>query len=310
MSLFYIDYSYVNINLMKPYSERTPDFQYRDALKKILREGKDVLPIHGENAKMLVGVQLKYNLENGFPVITERDMAGPFFTGALAEHIAFLNGARTQKELEKFGCKWWKKWVTKEKCDIFGLPEGDLGDGSYGAAWTSFPTKEGEPFNQIKHFVKQIIERPYLRTHIISPWIPQYTLQHDGLTRKVVVAPCHGWIHALAFPEKKELTIHHFQRSGDFPVGVPFNIIQYAAFGMMIAQIMNYKFTDIVYTFSDAHIYASQFEFVEKILEREPRKLPTVSLDPNIKNIFDFRPTHFNLSDYKPHEKMIIPTPV
>ncbi len=295
---------------MKSFAERTPDSQYQDALRKILREGRDVLPIHGEKAKMLVGVQLRYNLENGFPVITERDMQGPFFTGAIAEHIAFLNGARTQAELEKFGCKWWSKWVTKEKCEIFGLPEGDLGPGSYGAAWHDFPTKEGLPFNQIAHVVQQIKERPYLRTHIISPWIPQYTIQHEGLTRKVVVAPCHGWIHVLAFPETKQLTIHHFQRSGDFPVGVPFNMVQYASFGLMVAQLTGYQFTDIVYTFSDAHIYESQFEHVEKLITREPRRLPTVTLDSTITDIFNFRPEHFTLSDYEPHEKMIIPTPI
>jgi thymidylate synthase len=296
--------------MYKPISERTPDSQYRDALERILRTGHEVKPIHGEKAKMVVGIQLRYDLKNGFPLIGERDMTGPFFTGALAEHFAFLHGARTQAELEKWGCKWWSRWVTKEKCAIFGLPEGDLGDGSYGAAWATFPTKEGKPFNQIEHVVKQIKERPYLRTHFVSPWIPQYTLQHSELTRKVVVAPCHGWIHVLAFPETKELSIHHFQRSGDFPVGVPFNMVQYAAFGMMVAQLVGYTFKEIVYTFSDAHIYESQYEKVEELLKREPRKLPTVTLNPDIKDIFDFRPEHFTISDYEPHPKMTIPTPV
>ena len=262
--------------MMKPLNERVPDTQYQDTLRKILKEGREVKPIHGEKAKMLVGVQLRYDMANGFPLITERDMSGHFFTGAIAEHIAFLNGARTQAELEKFGCKWWSRWVTKEKCDIFGLPEGDLGDGSYGAAWATFPTKEGKPFNQIAHVVQQIKERPYLRTHFISPWIPQYVIQHEGLTRKVVVSPCHGWIHILAYPETKELSIHHFQRSGDFPVGVPFNIVQYAAFGMMIAQLTGYTFKDIVYTFSDAHIYESQYEKVEELLKREPKRFASI----------------------------------
>lgn len=295
---------------MKPYAERTPDSQYQDFLRKILTEGREVHPIQGEKTRMLIGHQLRYSMENGFPVITERDMTGPFFKGALAEHIAFLHGARTQAELETFGCPWWKRWVTKEKCEIFGLPEGDLGPGSYGAAWTSFPTKEGEPFNQIEHLVRQVKERPYLRTHFVSPWIPQYVLQHSGLTRKVVVAPCHGWIHVLAFPESKELSIHHFQRSSDVPVGVAFNMVQYAAFGMMLAQVVGYTFKDIVYTFSDGHIYESQIEKVKELISREPRRLPTVTLDASITNIFDFRPEHFTLSDYDPHPKMMIPTPV
>lgn len=296
--------------MYKPFAERTPDDQYQAALKKILHEGREVKPIHGEKAKMLVGVQLRYDIANGFPVITERELAGTFFSGAIAEHIAFLHGARTQAELEKYGCKWWSKWVTPEKCAIFDLPPGDLGDGSYGAAWATFPTKEGKPFNQIEHVIKQIKERPFLRTHFVSPWIPQYTLQHSELKRKVVVAPCHGWIHVLAYPETKEITIHHFQRSGDFPVGVPFNLIQYAAFGMMVAQLTGYTFKDVVYTFSDAHIYESQYNHVKELISREPRKLPTVTLDPSVNDIFDFKPEHFKLSDYEAHPKMLIPTPV
>jgi thymidylate synthase len=296
--------------MYKPLNERTPDTQYQDVLRKILREGREVKPIHGEKAKMIVGAQLRYDLSNGFPVITERDLSGSFFKGAIAEHIAFLNGARTQEELEKFGCKWWSKWVTPEKCAIFGLQPGDLGDGSYGAAWATFPTKEGEPFNQIAHVVQQIIERPYLRTHFISPWIPQYTIQHEGLTRKVVVAPCHGWIHVLCYPETKEISIHHFQRSGDFPVGVPFNLIQYAAFGLMIAQLTGYTFKDIVYTFSDTHIYESQYSHVEELIARKPKPFGIVTLDPSVKDIFAFRPEHFTLTEYEGHPKMLIPTPV
>ncbi len=295
---------------MKPFKERVPDSQYQDVLKKIMNEGRDVLPIHGEKARMITGVQLRYDMDNGFPVITERDLSGHFFRGAIAEHIGFLNGARTQEELEKYGCKWWKRWVTKEKCDIFDLSEGDLGDGSYGAAWASFPTKEGESFNQIKEVLKQLKERPYLRTHFISPWIPQYAIQHNDRKRKVVVAPCHGWIHILAFPESKELSIHHFQRSADFPVGVPFNIIQYASFGLMMAQMTGYELREVVYTFSDAHIYEGQFDNVKELLSREPKRLPTVKLDTTINDIFDFRPEHFTLEDYDPHPKMMISTPV
>ncbi|MGB3988413.1 MAG: thymidylate synthase [Minisyncoccales bacterium] len=295
---------------MKLFEQRIPDSQYGDMLKKILYEGRDVLPIHGEKAKMIAGAQLRYDIDNGFPVITERDLSGSFFKNALAEHIGFLNGARTQDELEQFGCNWWKRWVTKEKCEIFGLPEGDLGDGSYGAAWATFPTTEGDGFNQIKEVIRQLKERPYLRTHFISPWIPQYAIQHSDLKRKVVVAPCHGWIHILAFPEAKELSIHHFQRSADFPVGVPFNIIQYAAFGLMVAQLIDYKLKEVIYTFSDAHIYESQIDYVKDLISREPRRLPTVELDPEINDIFDFRPEHFTLKDYDPHSKMMIPTPI
>jgi thymidylate synthase len=289
--------------------ERKPDSQYRDVLERIYEDGEEVVPIHGEMAKRLIGPQLRYKMANGFPAITERDFSKRMFNSAIAEHVAFLNGARTQEELEKFGCKWWSRWVTPEKCAVFGLEPGDLGDGSYGAAWANFPTSEGKPFDQIENVVKQIKERPELRTHFISPWIPEYTIQHSELQRKVVVAPCHGWIHILTNPQEKTLSIHHFQRSGDFPVGVPFNLVQYAAFGLMVAKDLDYKFDEIVYTFSDAHIYESQFEDVKELLNREPRALGKVALTSEVKNIKDYRPQDFLLSDYDPHPEMTIPTP-
>lgn len=294
----------------KEMSKRTPDSQYQDLLREIMDKGEDVKPIQGESAKRIVGAQLHYNLENGFPIISERDMSGPLMKGAIAEHVAFLNGARTQADLEKFGCTWWDRWLTKEHCAKFGLEEGDMGDGSYGAAWTQFPTAEGEPFDQIEHTMKQIKERPFLRTHFISPWIPQYTTTHDGTTRKVVVAPCHGWIHVLTNPDKKELSVHHMQRSGDMPVGVPFNMIQYGVFGLMAAQAIGYTLKEVVYTFSDAHIYESQYSHVEELISRTPTTLGTVALAQTHDNIKDYRPKDFVLSDYNPHPKMRIPTPL
>jgi thymidylate synthase len=295
---------------MKAYEARTPDTQYRELLEKILRHGRKVMPIHGEASYMVVGHQLRFPFENGFPLMTERDLSGKFLQGALAEHVAFLNGARTDAELKAFGCPWWKRWVTGAKCAIFGLPPGDLGPGSYGAAWTNFPTAEGSGFNQITHLMKQLEERPYLRTHFVSPWIPQYTLQHDGLIRKVVVAPCHGWIHVFAFPETKEIQIHHFQRSADVPVGLVFNIAQYAAFGLMVAKLLGYHMTELVYTISDAHLYESQIEKVEELLTREARSFPTMTLRDGPPSIFDFRPDDFVLEEYDPHPAMTIPTPV
>ena len=294
---------------MKTPEQRTLDSQYRDALARIMRDGREVKPIHGEKARMIAGLQMRFDLENGFPLVPDRDLS-KLMKGALSEHFAFMHGARTQKELEEWGCKWWSRWVTPEKCAVFGLEPGDLGPGSYGPAWTAFPTAEGNPFNQIVEVIRQIKERPYLRTHVITPWIPQYTIQHSGLKRKVVVAPCHGYLHILAYPETKEVSVHHFQRSGDMPVGVPFNMIQYAAFTLMVAQILGYTPRELVYTISDAHIYESQYSYVEELLKREPKKLPTVTLNNTITDILGFRPEHFTLTDYDPHPAMTIPTPV
>lgn len=298
----------------KPFEERTSDSQYQDLLRRIWETGTEMKPIQGGKAKMVVGLQLRYDMRNGFPVITERDLSGKMLKMGLGEMFAFLNGERTQEGLKKYGCPWWSRWVTKDQCDKFGLPEGDLGDGSYGAAWTHFPTAEGGSFDQIDHVMKQLREMPFLRTHFISPWIPQYTIQHEGLRRKVVVAPCHGWVHIIAHPDSKQLRLHHFQRSCDMPVGVPFNIFNYAAMGLMIAHLIGYTFVEYVHTFSDAHIYEMQYGFIPELIGREPRRLPTMKLDQNavagITNIKDFRPEHFILTDYEPHPAMTLPTPV
>ncbi len=270
-----------------------------------------MMPIHGIGARSIVGHQIRYSMDNGFPLITERDLTR-IFPGALGEHIGFLHGAHTLEDLKKYDMPaiYWDRWVTKEKCEIFGLQEGDLGPGSYGAAWGTFPTAEGAPFNQIAHVVQQIKEKPFLRTHFISPWIPQYAIQHEGLTRKVVVAPCHGWIHVLVYPDTKELVVHHFQRSADIPIGVVSNIVQYAAFGMMLAQVLGYTMKELVHSFSDAHIYHNQFDAVNELLAREPKPFPTVTLDPSVTDIFNFRVAHFTLSDYEAHPKMMIPTAI
>jgi len=297
------------IDVVGYYDERQPDSQYRDLLERIYEDGEEVVPIHDVMARRIIGPQLRYKMANGFPAITERDFS-KMFNSAIAEHIAFLNGARTQEELEKFGCKWWERWVTPEKCEIFGLEPGDLGDGSYGAAWTNFPKADGGSFDQIENVVRQIREMPYLRSHFISPWIPEYTIQHSELQRKVVVAPCHGWIHVLTNPQEKTLSIHHYQRSGDFPVGVPFNLVQYAAFGLMIAKDMDYRLDEVVYTFSDAHIYESQFPAVEEMLNREPKALGKVAISGSFENVKDYRPKNFRLTDYESHSALKIPTPI
>jgi thymidylate synthase len=268
---------------MKPYNERTVDHQYQDLLKEILEKGITTPSQQGVDAITLIGPKnLHFKLENGFPLINERNMAPKIseklpvtiWQQAIGEILAFVNGARTQKELEKFGCNWWRWWVTKEKCEKRGLEEGDLGPGSYGAAFHDFPTAEGGTYNQFKNIIEQIKEFPHLRTHFISPWIPQYTIRGEGKQQRVVVAPCHGWIHIRVINNK--LTLHMIQRSCDVPVGLPQNLIQYAALALAIAQVTGTEAYEYVHSFSDAHIYVDQMPAVETMLAREPRALPTL----------------------------------
>src|SRR3989338_9177495 len=221
---------------------------------------------------------------------------------AIGEICAFINGARTQKSLEEFGVSWWKSWLTKEKCEKRGLEEGDLGPGSYGAAFHDFPTAEGVPYNQIQNIIEQIREFPHLKTHFITPWIPQYIIRGTGKQQKVVVCPCHGWLHFRIIDNK--LTLHMFQRSGDFPVGVPSNMVQYAALLMVLAHVTKTEPYEFVHSFSDAHIYVDQIPAVEELLKREPKRLPTVTMNNKKDDIFDYRAEDFELSDYDPHPPM------
>ena len=340
----------------KPFAERTSDTQYRELLRRTIETGVQSFTQMDEDAIRLVGPQLHFDLTNGFPLITERDLLAPSPTGGpsqfemgIAELCAFLNGARTLEEMRRFGCGWWAPWVTEEKCRKRGLEPGDLGPGSYGPAFRAFPTADPDiiaeikatteygsarpadavasfakikglveqikPFDQITHLVEQIRELPHLRTHIVTPFIPQYLGRGKGKQQKVVVVPCHGQLHVFTdYPARGEMTIHHMQRSADVPVGLVFNLTQYAALLMMLAQVTGYVARLLVFTISDAHIYVGandQRSVVEELLTTKPERLPTVKLDPDVTDIFTFRPHHFRVTDYHPQlERRRIKTPV
>ena len=271
----------------------------KNVLSQILKDGVRVESQQGTDAlTLMMPTPMHFKLENGFPLITERSIES-FWKQAVGEIFAFINGARTLDELEKFGCYWWKPWGTEAKCSKRGLETGDLGPGSYGAAFHDFPTAEGPGFNQLKHIVEQIKELPHLRTHFISPWIPQYIGRGKGKQQKVVVAPCHGWMHIKIINGK--LTLVMFQRSGDVPVGIPANMAQYAALTLALAQATGYEPYEFIHVISDAHIYVDQVPYVEEIIKRESKPYPTVNITTNEKDIFKFNKDTFSLSDYDAH---------
>jgi thymidylate synthase len=307
--------------LYKPYAERTPDSQFYNLIKAVRNEGIfKMMPYHKERALTYNGFSMKFCMSNGFPVVTERKITKKMFHGAIAEHIGFLNGATTLKELVdtyEMPPQIWKDWVTKEKCGTFGLREGHIGPASYGGGWAHFPKPDGTEFNQIKSQIELMKTHPSLRTFHIHPWIPYWT---NMPTRKVTVAPCHGWIFPTLYPETKTLNIVHVQRSGDVLVGVPLNLIHYAIFGMMLANELGYRFDQYDFTIADAHIYERQIEDADRILRDAPSQgaaLPTVNITedaagPLGKKFFEFRKQDFVLSDYFPNEKdyKSISTPV
>lgn len=282
-----------------PVEQRVPDSQYQDLLRTVYELGQPAKSFHKEGSSTFMAPHpLRYDLRNGIPIGTERSMK-QIALSACAEILSFARGYRTQKQLVEFGVspRFWGEFVTTEKCAEFGLEEGDLGPGSYGAAFANFPTKEGLPVNQFKNVIAQIKRAPHLRTHFISPWIPQYCMNGENAQRQVVVAPCHGWIHIRIL--ENELHLHMFQRSGDVPIGVPSNIAQYSMLTLALAYVLDLTASHYYQSFSDAHIYDTQPEAVEEILSREPKTFPTVYLRKDTpKDLFQIRPEHFVIEDY------------
>lgn len=297
---------------------RQPDWQYHRNMRTILYEGE----LTG-NPKQDTGTithlclpKMEYDLRNGAPVITERDI-GKFWKVPIAELLAFIHGVRDANVLaEQWGVKWWsKQFATPERCATFGLEAGDMGAGSYGAGFN--PTKfnweevENHPdggrwipnqFRQFEHLIKQIKWAPAMRTHRITPWLPQYCLQHEELERKVVVAPCHGDLLVTVIDDK--LTLQMVQRSGDWPIGVPSNLVQYTALTIMIAHVTGFEPRTFIHVPQDAQIYTNQIPWVEEIIRRKPKPFPTLHLTEEgkqVTDLFDFRPDHFELREYNPH---------
>jgi thymidylate synthase len=284
-----------------PFDQRKPDGQYRDLLARIVAEGEPSPTRQGPVALTLMQQTMRFELANGFPVITERSIAS-FWRKPIGELCAFVNGATTLEELAAFGCDWWGPWATQAKTARRGLPPGDIGPGSYGGAFHHFPTAEGEPFDQFAHLVEQLREFPTDRTHFVSPWIPQYQVRGAGKRQRTTISPCHGWVHVRVVNDR--LHLHMFQRSGDVPVGVPSNMVQYAALALMLEQLTGFAAGVYYHTISDAHVYADQVDAVAALLDREPRRLPTVTLTAAgraVTDIHDFRAEHFELADYDPH---------
>lgn len=301
-------------------SSPTADEQYKELLDRILTEGVPASSGMDEESKQILGHIMRFDMANGFPMITERDLMASILQPpdehepnlgerkfafsarqGLAEIIGFINGARTVEQLEQFGNKWWSLWATKEKCEKRGLEEGDLGPGSYGAAFHDFPMPNGESFNQFAHIVQQIRERPELRTHIITPYIPPYIVRVEGIQQKVVVVPCHGLIRFDIDTETNEMSLVHAQRSADVPVGLPFNMIHYAALLHMMAAVTGYEPKELVYMIDNAHIYKRHIDVVEEVLARESREFPRLKINSAVGDIFEYRTEDFHIENYRAH---------
>lgn len=264
--------------------------QYQTILKRVFREGKHKSDRQHVGNISVLAHTARYDLSKGFPLITTRSLRGSF-KAAVIELLWFLTGESRIDFLQKHGVHLWDQWATPEICAMYKLQPGNLGN-IYGPQWRHWHTTTGGEIDQIQRVVDDLRNNPDGRRHIVSAWNP------EDVT-KVFVAPCHclfNFYHA-----EGQLDLHLFQRSADVPIGVPFNIAEYALLLKMMAQVTNLAVGELVHTTSDTHIYLDQIDAMKILLERSPRKLPTVEINPDVKDIFSFRLEDFELRNYNPH---------
>jgi thymidylate synthase len=269
--------------------------QYLDLLRRILREGRAREDRTGTGTLGVFGHQMRFDLGAGFPLLTTKKL---HLKSIIHELLWFLRGETHVASLQQVGVKIWDDWATPEQTAKFGRKAGDLGP-VYGHQWRNFgatPRNDGtwaeDGVDQINNLLDQIKKNPHSRRLIVTGWNPREADQ-------VALPPCHTLFQF--YVQDGALSCQLYQRSADVFLGVPFNIASYALLTMMIAQVNDLKPGDFVHTFGDAHLYRNHIEQAKEQLERAPRALPRMKLEPSVKSLFDFRFEHFALEGYDPH---------
>lgn len=253
--------------------------QYLELLDHILTHGTDKEDRTGTGTRSVFGYQMRFNLADGFPLLTTKKL---HLKSIIYELLWFLKGDTNVKYLQEHGVRIWNEWADEN---------GDLGH-IYGYQWRSWPAYDGTFIDQISEAIDQIKNNPSSRRIIVSAWnvadIPSMKLP-----------PCHAFFQFYVADGR--LSLQLYQRSADTFLGVPFNIASYALLLMMVAQVTGLEAGDFVHTLGDTHIYRNHFEQVRLQLTREPRKLPRMIINRDVKSIFDFKYEDFELVDYDPH---------
>jgi len=270
---------------------------YLDGLRKILEEGVDRPDRTGVGTRALFGLQMRYNLADGFPVVTTKKLA---FKSMTAELLWFIRGSRDVRELQQLGSHIWDANAHADYWTPRAQFEGDVGR-IYGVQWRSWRTPDGREIDQLKQVIEGIRTKPYSRRHVVTAWNP-------GELEEMALPPCH--ILYQFFVANGTLSLHMFQRSCDMFLGVPFNIASYSLLLHMVAQVTGLKPGEFVHTLSDAHIYQNHFEQVKAQLARKPKSLPTLRLNPEIKDIDAFTMDDIRLENYHPHPAIRAPMAV
>ncbi|GAB3934016.1 thymidylate synthase [Mucilaginibacter myungsuensis] len=262
--------------------------QYLDLMRHVLENGAQKHDRTGTGTISVFGYQMRFNLKEGFPLVTTKKL---HLKSIIHELIWFLSGDTNIKYLKDNGVKIWDEWADAD---------GNLGP-VYGYQWRSWPTPDGRHIDQISQVVKTLKTNPDSRRIMVSAW-------NVGDVEHMALPPCHSLFQFYvepANPAKGEtrgkLSCQLYQRSADIFLGVPFNIASYALLTMMMAQVCDLDYGDFIHTFGDAHLYNNHIEQTNLQLSREPRPLPTMKINPDVKDIFDFKFEDFTLENYDPH---------
>ncbi|MGA7438655.1 MAG: thymidylate synthase [Luteibacter sp.] len=252
---------------------------YLELLRHVLDHGAEKADRTGTGTRSVFGWQMRYDLAKGFPLVTTKKL---HLRSIIHELIWFLQGDTNTGYLKENGVSIWDEWADDN---------GDLGP-VYGRQWRAWPTADGKVVDQIAWLVEEIKRNPDSRRLIVSAW-------NVGELPKMALMPCHTMFQFYVANGK--LSCQLYQRSGDIFLGIPFNIASYALLTHMVAQVTGLEVGDFVHTLGDAHLYSNHIEQAQKQLAREPRALPKLVLNPEVKNIFDFRFEDVSIVDYDPH---------
>lgn len=253
--------------------------QYLDLLQRVLNDGVQKEDRTGTGTLSVFGHQMRFNLEEGFPLLTTKKL---HLKSIIYELLWFLRGDTNVQYLQEHGVRIWNEWADAK---------GDLGH-IYGHQWRAWPDYDGGAIDQISEAVETIKLNPDSRRIIVSAW-------NVGDLKEMALPPCHTLFQF--YVANGRLSLQLYQRSADIFLGVPFNIASYALLLMMMAQVAGLKAGEFIHTLGDAHIYLNHVDQVKLQLTREPRPLPQMLLNPDVKNIFDFGYEDFQLTGYDPH---------
>jgi len=253
--------------------------QYHELMERILREGVEKRDRTGTGTLSVFGHQMRFDLAEGFPLVTTKKL---HVKSIIRELLWFLAGDTNIRYLKDHGVRIWDEWADES---------GELGP-VYGHQWRSWPSADGAAIDQIGHVIEAIRKDPYSRRLIVTAWNP-------AEIDKMALPPCHCLFQFYVVDGR--LSCQMYQRSADVFLGVPFNIASYALLTMMVAQVTGLKAGDFVHTFGDAHLYLNHLEQARLQLSREPKKLPVMKLNPQVKDLFAFRYEDFTLEGYEPH---------